>query len=82
MLQKSRLTKNYIKVICQASYIEHDPTLICLDSDTQIASSNHRTGVTIWHADLDIRQLICVKNNFGWSCSEARLLSNYYAKQQ
>jgi len=58
MLQKPRLTKNGIEVICQASYTKHDQTLICLDSDTPFASFNHRNGLTIWHADLDFHRLI------------------------
>lgn len=37
VLQKPRLTKNDIRVICQASYIKCDQTWICLDSDTYFA---------------------------------------------
>ncbi len=58
MLQKPRITKNGIKVMCQAGYIECDQTLICLALDTYFACPNHRTGLTIRHADLDICQLV------------------------
>ncbi len=54
MLQKPRITKNGIKVMCQAGYIECDQTLICLALDTYFACPNHRTGLTIRHADLDM----------------------------